>query len=163
MSKKTKILTIVLFFLALSLNSLEAQNKVFLQSGPLPCAGMPGIGLNSIPGYSGIYIFPEKKADISSELGYQEHASFTVYFSEKAIPVFSSWKKVATYPNTIYETESETIYIYIHSENWTFFIDFHIKENISLSFVENIVKQMIYFAKDGSTFVNASFPAIIDY
>ena len=156
-----KIWTIVLFFIVVSINSLAAQNnKAFLFSGPFSCDGMPGIGLNSLPGYYGIYIFPGKKAD--SDLD-SNHASLTVYFCQKKIPVFGSWKKVSANPNTIYETDSETIYIYSHSENWTFFIDFHIKENINLSFAENIVKQMIYFVKDGSNFINTSFPAVIDF
>jgi len=142
---------IILFFLAISVNSLEAQNKAFLQSGPFPCDGMPGIGFNSIPGYRGIYILPESM-----------QVSITVYFTQTAFPVFGSWKKAAT-SHAIYETESETIFIYTHYENWTFFIDFHIKENISLSFAENIVKQMIYFVKDGSDFINTSFPAVIEF
>jgi len=151
---------IILFFIAISVNSLEAQNKAFLQSGPIPCDGMPGIGFNSIPGYRGIYMFPGEKANSFSE---SMQTSVTVYFTQTNVPIFNSWKRVATSPNTIYATESETVYIYTHFENWTFFIDFNIKENINLFFAENIVKQMIYFTKDGSSFIDASFPAVIEF
>ncbi|MCL2705482.1 MAG: hypothetical protein FWE72_04650 [Spirochaetaceae bacterium] len=154
---------IILFFITISVNSLEAQNKAFLQSGPFPCDGMPGIGFNSIPGYRGIYMFPLGTMGKNDGTLESVQTSITVYFTQTVVPLFSNWRTVVSSPYTIYETESETIFIYTHFENWTFFIDFHIKENINLSFAENIVKQMIYFAKDGSNFINASFPAVIDF
>ena len=153
---------VILFLMAVSVNSLWAQNRAVFESGPVPCDGMPGIGRNAIPGYLGIYMIPlpKEKADSSSE---STRIPVTVYFTQTNVPVFSSWKKVVESPNTIYATESETIYVYKHFENWAFFIDFKEKENINLSFAVNIVKQMIFFARDGSNFINTSFPAVVEF
>ncbi len=152
---------IILFFIAvIGINSLEAQNRAFLESGPVSWSGMPGIGLNSIPGYKGVYMLSATKRGASSETAL---TPVDVYFTQTSVPVFSSWKTLTLSPNTIYETESGFVYIYKYLESWTFFIDFKIKENINLSFAENIVKQMIYFVKDGSNFINTSFPAVVEF
>ena len=159
MNKKIKIQPI-LFLILLSVHSLGAQSRAFLQSGPTEWDSMPAIGLNAIKGYRGIYMFSMENADTSLQ---QRQAPVTVYFANTAVPAFSEWKTATTSPYIIYESTIETIFIYTHLENWTFFIDFQTKENINLSFLENIVRQMIFFVKDGDDFINASFPAIVEF
>ena len=159
---------IVLFFVTVIISSLgaqssgaqKAQSRAFLESGPLPCSSMPAIGINALEGFRGIYMFSGKKTDSSVE---NAMTAVFVYFTRTAVPFFNNWKIVNPFPYKVYVTESETMFIYTHNENWTFFIDFQIKENINLSFMENVIKQMIYFARDGSNFINTSFPAIIEF
>ncbi|MCL2293733.1 MAG: hypothetical protein FWC36_02550 [Spirochaetes bacterium] len=148
----------VLFFVIAGLNSIEAQSRAFLESGPLAVSGMPGIGLNSIHGYRGVYMFSGGAREAAAV-----PASIVVYFAQTNIPVFSGWRIAAASPNTIYETETETVFVYIRPDNWAFFIDFQTKENINLSFAASIVRQMVFFIRDGSEFVNTSFPAIIEF
>ena len=157
--QKFKIRLIVLFFLSASVNSLAAQNRAFLESGPISCAGMPGIGINAIDGFRGIYILPVNEATVSLE----SQPSVAVYFTGTVVPVFSSWRTVAASPYVIYATETEAVYVYIHYDNWSFFMDFRKIENMNLTFAVNIIRQMIFFVRDGSNFINSSFPALVEF
>lgn len=137
----------------------------YLESGPVPCSGMPGIGMNSISGYRGIYSLPAAAADA----GEKTQISVSVYFTNTVIPVFSEWTVLKSGSNTVYRIGSGSVFIYRHSENWTLFIDFSSTGNIAGSrsrvdeiFIEKLITQMIFFARDGSNFMNTSFPAVIE-
>ncbi|MCL2791487.1 MAG: hypothetical protein FWD87_00185 [Spirochaetaceae bacterium] len=156
MLQKLKIWSVILFFLVLSINSLEARGRAFLGSGPFLSEAMPGIGANSIQGFRGVYMLPAESPESAQ-------TSITVYFAQTAISVFDTWRTVASSPFTIYATESETVYVYVHARNWSFFIDFQKVENINLYFAEDVIRQMIFFAGDGSNFINSSFPAFVEF
>ncbi len=136
-----------------------AQQKTitaFLESGPSALSGMPGLGVNVLKGWKGIYQLPA---------GSGTAEKVTVYFSKTSVPVFESWSEVKTASNTIFKAGQKNLFIYRYLENWTLFIEFN-NDDIppgALFFTDALIQQMIFFVRDGSNFVNSSFPAVIEY
>jgi hypothetical protein len=153
-----------LLFAAMVLFSARAvfpldKKTAFLESGPVPCIGMPGIGINVISGYSGIYKIPANDTD--------DEKTLYIYFTNTVIPIFESWKIAKTKSQTVYQTQENNILIYRHFNGWTLFVEFKdfsdISEKDIFAFFDEMIEQMIFFIKSGDDFLNASFPAIIEY
>ncbi|MDX9801814.1 MAG: hypothetical protein RBT69_10815 [Spirochaetia bacterium] len=141
----------------------------YLDSGPSPITGIPGIGVNVLKGWKGVYLLQGEKKKSGSDSGKPgesvEEEKVTVYFTQNAVPVFESWSELKIESNIIYKTGQKNLYIYRYPENWTLLIEFQNDniESADFSFMDNLIRQMIFFVRDGSNFVNSSFPAVIEY
>lgn len=152
-------LTFLLFSPVIS-HSQQKPVTAFLETGPSLIKGMPGIGMNALTGWKGVYQLPAvpsgddavrpKRVEGSPEAppGSGEVERAAVYFTKTSLPVFESWSEVKTAANIIFKTGQKNLFIYRYLENWTLFIEFP-GDDIppgALSFADALIQQMILFS-----------------
>ncbi len=133
-----------------------AWQAAVLVSAPERVRGMPGIGLNSIPGYAGRYSFVTEKTEAE-----KNGKKVTVYFTAAEMPVFGSWQPFDAGQNRAYRA-GRGVCVYLHGEKWAVFIDFGDEPSVDNLFVERFLNQMVFFVKDEAAFLSSSFPAVIE-